>query len=158
MTETAQTGYSKANTHILPIRIYYEDTDFSGVVYHGAYLKFLERGRTESMRVTGTTHQDMLGLTPPLAFAVRQLDISYLAPARIDETIEVHTKFVMAKGARMRLRQQVFAQSKLLLRANVEIACIDLNGRPKRIPKAVLDKMMPYLSNDLESNPKRSQS
>lgn len=144
-----ESGYVDGNTHILPIRIYYEDTDFSGVVYHGSYLKFLERGRTESMRVTGTSHQDLLLLDQPLAFAVRKLDMDFLAPARIDQVVEVKTKFVMAKGARMRLLQEVLCEQRVLLRASVEIACIDLNGRAKRIPKSILDKMLPYLSSAL---------
>ncbi|MBL4616089.1 MAG: tol-pal system-associated acyl-CoA thioesterase [Robiginitomaculum sp.] len=134
---------------MLPIRIYYEDTDFSGIVYHGSYLKFLERARTESMRVTGTSHQDLLLLDPPLAFTVRKLNMDFLAPARIDQVVEVRTKFVMAKGARMRLLQEVLCEQRVLLRASVEIACIDLKGRAKRIPKSILDKMLPYLSSAL---------
>jgi acyl-CoA thioester hydrolase len=149
MSKLPESGYVDGNTHILPIRVYYEDTDFSGVVYHGSYLKFLERGRTESMRVTGTSHQDLLLLDTPLAFAVRKLDMDFLAPARIDQVVEVRTRFVMAKGARMRLLQEVLCEQRVLLRASVEIACIDLNGRAKRIPKWVLDKMLPYLSSAL---------
>ncbi len=149
MSKSVQVGFSRDNTHILPVRIYYEDTDFSGVVYHGAYLKFLERGRTESLRVSGTTHQDLLELTPPLAFVVRRLDMNYLAPARIDQVVEVHTGFMLARGAVMHLQQKITCGAKILVRAQVEIACIDLAGRPKRIPKAVLDKILPYLGSDL---------
>ncbi|MCF6292352.1 MAG: tol-pal system-associated acyl-CoA thioesterase [Robiginitomaculum sp.] len=145
MSKQPETGYVVDNTHILPIRVYYEDTDFSGVVYHAAYLKFLERGRTESFRFTGTSHLDLLAEEVPLAFALRNMEISFIAPARIDDVLQVHTRLLDAKGARMNAEQSVFCEDVKLLSAKVEMACIDLNGRPKRIPKFVMDKILPVL-------------
>ncbi|VAV87475.1 Tol-Pal system-associated acyl-CoA thioesterase [hydrothermal vent metagenome] len=142
MSQLPATGQMQANEHILPVRIYYEDTDFSGVVYHAAFLKFMERGRTESMRATGTTHQDLLLGDVPLAFAVRRMELSFFAPARIDDVLLVRTRLTEAKGARMRAEQAVFCQDQELVRAKVELACIDLEGRPRRIPKPALQKML----------------
>ncbi|PHR58356.1 MAG: acyl-CoA thioesterase [Robiginitomaculum sp.] len=143
-TEPAS-GWIEGTDHFLPVRVYYEDTDFTGLVYHAAYLKFMERGRSESLRATGTTHQDLLDGDMALAFAIRRMDLVFTAPARIDDALLVRTRFLVAKGARLQAEQIVFCQGQELTRAKVELACIDLTGRPRRIPKAVLAKMMPFL-------------
>ena len=124
----------------LQIRIYYEDTDFSGVVYHAAYLKFFERGRTEALRASGVHHSEMLKRDEPLAFAVRKMTIEWLAPARIDDLLEVRTRFVEAKGARMTLLQEIWREDMLLARAEVEAACMSLSGRARRLPADILDR------------------
>lgn len=118
----------------LNIRIYYEDTDFSGIVYHAAYLKFFERGRTEALRTSGVTHTDLLARAEPLAFAVRKMTTEWAAPARIDDLLTVHTKFVGVKGARMFLDQEIFNEGTVIARASVEAICMALNGRPRRVP------------------------
>jgi len=121
----------------LPIRIYYEDTDFSGVVYHAAYLKFFERGRTEALRVCGVHHSEMLKLEEPLAFAVRKMTTEWLAPGRIDDLLEVRTKFAGTKGARMYLDQEIWREEDLLSRAEVEAVCMSMAGRPRRLPNDI---------------------
>ncbi|MEX6632422.1 tol-pal system-associated acyl-CoA thioesterase [Hyphococcus lacteus] len=120
--------------YTLPIRIYYEDTDFSGVVYHAAYLKFFERGRTEALRACGVHHSEMLAREEPLAFAVRKMTTEWVVPARIDDMLEVRTWFVSAKGARMVLSQEIWRDDQLLAKAEVEAACMSLGGRPRRLP------------------------
>ena len=77
----------------IDIRVYYEDTDFSGIVYHANYLKFFERGRTDALRQCGVTHTDLLSREAPLAFAVRKMGIDWVAPARIDDMLRVETIF-----------------------------------------------------------------
>ncbi len=118
----------------LPIRIYYEDTDFSGVVYHAAYLKFFERGRTEALRASGVHHSELLRRDDPLAFAVRKMTTEWIAPARIDDMLEVRTVFTSAKGARMFLNQEIWREETLIARAEVEAVCMNLAGRPRRLP------------------------
>lgn len=120
--------------YTLPIRIYYEDTDFSGVVYHAAYLKFFERGRTEALRACGVHHSEMLAREEPLAFAVRKMTTEWVVPARIDDMLEVRTWFVSAKGARMVLSQEIWRGEQMLAKAEVEAACMSLAGRPRRLP------------------------
>lgn len=124
----------------LPIRIYYEDTDFSGVVYHAAYLKFFERGRTEALRACGVHHSELLARDEPLAFAVRKMTTEWLIPAKIDDVLEVRTRFVSAKGARMILAQEIWRGDALLARADVEAACMSVSGRPRRLPADVISR------------------
>ncbi|MBL4618089.1 MAG: tol-pal system-associated acyl-CoA thioesterase [Robiginitomaculum sp.] len=145
MNALPEMGQINGHEHGLPVRVYYEDTDFSGVVYHAAYLKFMERGRTEALRATGTGHQDLLLQNPPLAFVVRGMQLSFHAPARIDDALLVRTRFFEATGARMRAEQTVDCADQVLVSAVLELACIDLDGRPKRIPKDMLAKMKLFL-------------
>lgn len=123
-----------AQTFVHPVRIYYEDTDFSGVVYHAAYLKFFERGRTEALRAAGVHHSEMLKREEPLAFAVRKMTTEWIVPARIDDLLEVRTSFEEVRGARMFLKQEIWRGETLLARADVEAACMNLEGKPRRLP------------------------
>lgn len=119
--------------HKLPIRIYYEDTDFSGRVYHANYLKFCERGRTDFLRLL-EIHQDVLAqLDVPLFFVVRHMDIDFLALAKMDDIIEVQTKLQILKGARFVLEQHIFCQDILLFKAVVTCAIVNEAGKPTRI-------------------------
>ncbi|WP_306253059.1 tol-pal system-associated acyl-CoA thioesterase [Parvularcula sp. IMCC14364] len=127
------------NQHQIEIRIYYEDTDMSGIVYHANYLKFFERGRTEAFRQTGLGHADLLEMTPPLAFAARRLTVEYLRPARIDDLLTVTSVVTEARGARMVFSQEIHNGDALLATAEVLIACITLEGRPARLPQQVVD-------------------
>jgi acyl-CoA thioester hydrolase len=116
------------------VRIYYEDTDFSGVVYHAAYLKFFERGRTEALRASGVHHTELLKRAEPLAFAVRKMTTEWIVPARIDDLLEVRTRFRDIRGARMLLNQEIWRGETLLARAEVEAVAMTLEGRPRRVP------------------------
>jgi acyl-CoA thioester hydrolase len=129
-----------SNPFLFPIRIYYEDTDFSGLVYHARYLHFFERGRTEAIRECGVAHTALLAREEPLAFTVRKMTIEWLAPARMDDLLEVRTHFGDAKGARMILVQELWRRESLLAKADVEIACIALDGRPRRVPAEIVAK------------------
>jgi acyl-CoA thioester hydrolase len=133
---------SEETIYRLAVRIYYEDTDFSGVVYHAAYLKFFERGRTEALRACGVHHSEMLKRDEPLAFAVRKMTTEWLVPARIDDMLEVKTRFVAAKGARMLLDQEIWRDETILARAGVEAACMSLSGRPRRLPADITNRFL----------------
>ena len=124
----------------ITLRIYYEDTDFSGIVYHANYLKFFERGRTDSLRQCGVTHTDLLAREEPLAFAVRKMTIEWITPAKIDDLLEVRTRFVEIKGARMFLDQEIWRGDTLVARADVEAVCMSLSGRPRRVPPELIEK------------------
>lgn len=129
----------KTFTH--PVRIYYEDTDFSGVVYHAAYLKFFERGRTEALRASGVHHSELLAREEPLAFAVRKMTTEWIVPAKIDDMLEVKSRFGAAKGARFFLTQEIWRADTLIACAEVEAACMNLEGRARRLPSDVLAKI-----------------
>lgn len=133
-------------THQLSVRVYYEDTDFTGVVYYANYLKYLERGRTDALRCAGVSHAEILKLDPPLGFAVRKINLDYLKPARIDDALTIETRFLAAKGARLVIAQRVVCAAEVLVTADVEAACIDLEGRPRRLPKTLLDRVQRYVT------------
>ncbi|KZL23438.1 tol-pal system-associated acyl-CoA thioesterase [Pseudovibrio sp. WM33] len=137
------TGRIDGNEHILPVRVYYEDTDFSGVVYHAAYLKFMERGRTELLRMRGVHHHELdSGMHGErLAFAVRHMDIDFLKPARIDDVLEVHTDISEVKGVRMFISQRVMRGDEVLIKARVTAVAISADGKPRRLPKDLIAQM-----------------
>ena len=119
--------------HVFPVRVYYEDTDMSGLVYHASYLRFAERARTELLRRTGTG-QDHLLAASGLAFAVRHMEIDYRAPARLDDLLEVVTRFSDFGGASLRAEQTIRRAGATLVRLLMKLACIDRHGRPARMP------------------------
>ncbi len=114
------------------IRVYYEDTDFSGRVYHASYLRYLERGRTEWLRGRGFAHRE-LAQTSGVAFAVRSMQIEFLAPALMDDLLRVETSIAKAGGASIEFRQQILRGDTELIAATVKVAAIR-DGRPVRIP------------------------
>lgn len=117
------------------VRVYYEDTDFSGNVYHAAYLKFCERARTEFLRERGVHHSVLA--KDGIVFVVRHMTISFERPAHIDDELQVETRVVEARGARMVLDQQVRRSDEILLRAMVTVAIVGPAGRPVRMPEAL---------------------
>ncbi|MXN65394.1 tol-pal system-associated acyl-CoA thioesterase [Stappia sp. GBMRC 2046] len=123
--------------HILPVRVYYEDTDFTGIVYHAAYLKFMERGRSDFLRLCGIHHRELEAghYGEALVFAVRHMELDFLKSARIDDVLEIVTTCEEARGARLRLAQSVRRQNEVLLSARVEIAVISREGKPRRLPR-----------------------
>jgi acyl-CoA thioester hydrolase len=114
------------------VRVYYEDTDFSGRVYHASYLRFLERGRTEWLRRRGFGHRD-LAESLSVTFAVRSLKIDYLMPAMMDDLLEVETSAATVRGASITFHQRVVRGDKALVTAEVLVAALR-DGRPARIP------------------------
>jgi len=138
-------GYFEGRKHFYPVRVFYEDTDFSGVVYYANYLRFLERARSSFFRLAGIGHAELLDRDPPLAFVIRKINLDYKLSARIDDALTVMTTYDTFKGARLMVTQKVFRGDDLLLTADSEAACIDLTGRPKRAPKEMIEKLTPYL-------------
>lgn len=126
--------------HTLPIRIYYEDTDFSGVVYHASYLRFLERGRTELLRDLGVHQSALHGDEEALAFAVRRMTIDWLKPAKMDDVVIVETRISQVKGASLVLSQRIMLGQVVLLTAEVLVALVQ-NGKPARLTAALRAKL-----------------
>ena len=121
--------------HHFPVRIYYEDTDFSGNVYHAAYLKFFERGRTEFLRDEGIHHSELAA--QGIAFAVRSMDIEFDGAAHIDDLLTVVTEVGAVSGARLTLDQTILRDGAVLTRARVVVVAIKTSGGPARMPAAV---------------------
>ncbi|MGB3408569.1 MAG: tol-pal system-associated acyl-CoA thioesterase [Jannaschia sp.] len=121
--------------HRWSVRVYYEDTDLSGLVYHANYLKFIERARSEMVRAARI--DQALMRTEGLVFAVTRIEADYLLPARYDDLLEIRTRVTRGTPARFVLEQTVVRDERLLFRAIVVIACLDMAGRPKRLPASV---------------------
>lgn len=125
--------------HRLPVRVYYEDTDFTGVVYHARYLHFFERGRTDSLRCLGIHHSDLAESDAGLAFAVRRMNIEYVRAARVDDALVVETLYRPQKGARLMMEQRLLRGSELIASADVQAVCITTGGRAVRPPKSMVE-------------------
>lgn len=123
-------------THVLPVRIYYEDTDAAGVVYYANYLRFAERARTEFLRAAGVD-QTRLAAERGLVFAVRHCAVDYKAPARLDDLVEVRSRLVEVRGASIRAAQFVRRDGRELVHIDVRLACVDRAGRPARLPESL---------------------
>jgi acyl-CoA thioester hydrolase len=124
-----------------PVRVYYEDTDSGGVVYHSQYLNFMERARTEWLRALGF-EQDLLRSEHSLLFAVHSMQITYRRPARFNDALLIKSQLLKASGASMQFEQKLYRGEELLCEASVRIACLDAESfRPKSIPESILTEM-----------------
>jgi len=153
MSEDAPTtGRIDGRDHLLAVRVYYEDTDFTGRVYHARYLQFLERGRTDFLRLLGVGHVALLERPDPLVFAVTRMSLAFKAAAWIDDALIVRSRFQKATGVRLVVDQAVLRGEETLLEAEVEAVCITPDGRPRRAPKEVVEAIRPLAAPPTESN------
>lgn len=127
-------GVIDGGVHRYPLRVYYEDTDAGGIVYYANYLKFAERARTEMMHLLEAGYAE--GVTSgEIAFTVRRCEVDYLAPARLDDVLEVRTTLSRIRGASLSGHQVVTRSGEELTRMEVELVCLNRDGRPARIPQ-----------------------
>jgi acyl-CoA thioester hydrolase len=133
-------GEIRDGRHVMSVRVYYEDTDFSGLVYHASYLRFMERGRTNYLRLLGADQRALFEETekeaPGFAFVVRSMQIEFLKAARMDDVLEVITMPHEVRGASVTLEQRVMRGEELLIDARVQVAFVS-GGRARRIPEAL---------------------
>ncbi len=147
-SETLAAGLSGALTatgHRLMARVYYADTDFSGLVYHARYLEFFERGRSDFLRLTGVHHTELLDGKhgERLVWVVRRMEIDFRSPARMDDIVAIETRTEKISGARIFMAQELKRNNELLVNARVEAAIIGEGGRPKRFPREWIAAFMP---------------
>jgi acyl-CoA thioester hydrolase len=148
MNDLKGLGTFDGKTHVLPISIYYEDTDLSGVVYHANYLRYMERGRTEFFRLAGISKMAGLEEDEPTAWAIRSIQVDYYRPARLDDLIHVRTSLIGLSGARMKAIQRVTCGEPLLVKGRIEACITTLTGKPRRLPKNVQQTLAPFLVAD----------
>ena len=138
MTAPGLDGEIRGGRHAMAVRVYYEDTDFTGIVYHASYLRFMERGRTNYLRLIGTDHRALFEAAaseaPGFAFVVRSMAIEFLKPARMDDVLAVTTEPEEVKGASLTLLQRVARGDEVLVEAHVRVAFVS-GGRARPIPK-----------------------
>ena len=140
LTSTTLDGTIGDGRHVMQVRVYYEDTDFSGIVYHANYLRFMERGRTNFLRLLGADQQALFaeaaGDAPGFAFVVRSMQLEFLKPARMDDVLDVVTRPDEVRGASILLGQKVLRGAEVLIEAKVRVAFV-AGGRARPIPKAL---------------------
>ncbi|WP_292061927.1 tol-pal system-associated acyl-CoA thioesterase [Brevundimonas sp. UBA7664] len=147
-SDTPTAGRFEGREHRLPVRVYYEDTDFTGLVYHANYLRYFERGRSDCLRLMGVGHAELLDGDQPMAFVVSKMALTFLKPARIDEELVVRTGYDAVKGPRLLISQTITRGDEILCRAGVEAVCIHLDGRPRRPTPLLRDRIGPWLARE----------
>jgi acyl-CoA thioester hydrolase len=133
-------GHFRGKAHVFPVRVYYEDTDAGGVVYHARYVAFCERARSECLRLAGIHQSGM----QDLYFVVRHMTCEFLRPARLDDLLEIETRFHEMKGARLEIGQKVMLNGNTLFSASVTVALVDGRGRPRRLPEELASRLRDF--------------
>jgi acyl-CoA thioester hydrolase len=126
--------------HVLPIRVYFEDTDFSGLVYHASYVRWCERGRSDFLRLLGNDHRELIeggGGREPASFVVRRMQLEFLKPARIDDVLEVTTQVKEVGTAHLVLDQSIARNSTAVFEAEVMVVLVSVSGKPMRIARTL---------------------
>jgi acyl-CoA thioester hydrolase len=133
--------------HTISVRVYWEDTDASGLVYHTSYIRFMERGRTELLRTLGLDQRPLLegAAGAPTFFVVRAMDLGFVKPAVMDDLLTIETRVLELGGASLALDQRVLRGAETLVTANVKVVCVE-GGRAKRLPPDVREKFERALS------------
>ena len=147
--------------HVLPIRVYFEDTDFSGLVYHASYVRWCERGRSDFLRLMGNDHHALIDGASgrePAAFVVRRMQLEYLKPARIDEMLEVTTRAKETTAATLMLDQRVSRGGVDLFTAEVMVVLVSASGKPLRLSTALREALQPVGWVQRSADPRKSRS
>lgn len=146
--ETGLSGELTPDGHRLSARVYYADTDFSGLVYHARYLEFLERGRSDYLRLCGVHHTELAegAQGERIVWVVRRMEIDFRGPARMDDVLTIETRTAEISGARIVMAQRIRRGADLLIEAKVEAAIISSSGRPRRFPKDWIGRFLPALN------------
>ena len=132
----------KGQRHILPVRVYFEDTDAGGIAYHAAYIRFAERGRTDLLRLLGTDSRRMIDGSDnhePAAFVVRRMNCEFFRPARMDDLLIVETRVKELGGASVTLLQTILCMDKRIFEADVTVVLVSVSGKPLRLSARVRD-------------------
>ena len=144
--DTPTAGRFEGNEHRLPVRIYYEDTDFTGMVYHANYLRYFERARSDYMRLIGADHTSLLNRPDPAAFTLNRIEVDFKRPARVDDALVVHTVWESFRGAAALIRQRIERNGEVIAEAVVHAVIITPAGRPRRPPADFVERLKPRLA------------
>jgi len=138
-------GHFDGKIHVLLLRVYYEDTDLSGVVYHANYLRYMERARTEFFRLAGVERMAELEAQEPTAWTLTEVKVRYHRPARVDDVLTVKTRLISLSGVRLGALQKIYAGETLLVDGQIEACIVTLKGRPRRLPDELRALLTPFL-------------
>ena len=146
MSAEPSAGWLDGREHQLPVRIYYEDTDFTGMVYHANYLRYFERGRSDFFRMVGISHTALLEAPEPTAFTIVRIELDFRKAARVDDGLLVRTTYDAVKGPRLMVSQRITRGDDLIAEAQVQAVCISMEGRAKKPPPAMVELLRPYFA------------
>ena len=137
-------GRLEDGVHILPVRVYYEDTDAAQIVYYANYLRFAERGRTEFLRHVDLNHREMKE-RDGVDWAIRRCEVDYMSPARLEDSLEVRTSVAEVTGASLTMAQEIYRGDQKLVGLRVKAVVIKADGRPSRLPKPVRETLLKFM-------------
>jgi acyl-CoA thioester hydrolase len=141
-------NFDAENQHWIGVRVYYEDTDFTGMVYHANYLRFFERGRSDCLRDAGVSHQDLLNREDPAAFTLTRVAVDYRRAAKVDDLLQVRTRYLGLDGPRFIFQQACLRDGDLIAQADITAVMIHADGRPRRPVREMMDTLAGYIWTD----------
>ena len=146
-------GRIEGDRHVLPVRVYFEDTDFTGLVYHANFLRFAERGRSDFIRLLGIHHHSLANPKQgePAVFVVRRIEVDYLKPAGIDEVLEIVTRCTDLGGASLTLSQEIRREGAMLARLRVVVVLVSVEGKPQRIGDLIRQALQRFVNQQRET-------
>ena len=136
--------FDELGQHWLNIRVYYEDTDFTGMVYHANYLRFFERGRSDFLRDAGVSHQSLLARETPAAFTLTNIEIDYKRAAKVDDLLTIRTRSLGVKGVRMYFQQTCLRGDEVIAEGRITAVMIHTDGRPMRPIPDIVEQLKPF--------------
>ncbi|MEP1144291.1 MAG: YbgC/FadM family acyl-CoA thioesterase [Henriciella sp.] len=136
--------FDEQGQHFLNIRVYYEDTDFTGMVYHANYLRFFERGRSDFLRDAGVSHQNLLARETPAAFTLTNVEVDYKRAAKVDDLLTIRTRSTGVKGVRMYFNQTCLRGEEVIAEGRITAVMIHTDGRPMRPIPEVVAQLKPF--------------
>ncbi|MBA3069036.1 MAG: YbgC/FadM family acyl-CoA thioesterase [Hyphomonas sp.] len=137
-------NFDAERQHWLPVRVYYEDTDFTGMVYHANYLRFFERGRSDHLRDAGVSHQSLLAREDPAAFTLTNVNVTYRKPGKVDDLLHIRTRYLGMDGPRIRFSQACLRGGELIAEAEITAVMIHADGRLRRPIKEIAEHLEAY--------------
>jgi len=138
-------NFDAENQHWIGVRVYYEDTDFTGMVYHANYLRFFERGRSDCLRDAGVSHQDLLNREDPAAFTLTRVAVDYKRAAKVDDLLQIRTRYLGLDGPRFIFQQACLRDGELIAQADITAVMIHADGRPRRPVREMMDTLAGYI-------------
>lgn len=131
--------------HWKDIRVYYEDTDFTGMVYHANYLRFFERGRSDFLRDAGVSHQSLLARPDPAAFTLTRVEVDYKRASKVDDLLRIATRYMGFKGVRLFFEQSCWRDEEIVANAAITAVMIHADGRPRRPIPEINEMLLEYV-------------
>jgi acyl-CoA thioester hydrolase len=132
-------NFDAARQHWIAVRVYYEDTDFTGMVYHANYLRFFERGRSDHLRDAGVSHQSLLAREDPAAFTLTNVNVTYRKPGKVDDLLHILTRYLGMDGPRIRFSQACLRDGEVIAEAEITAVMIHADGRLRRPIKEIAE-------------------